>query len=36
MRAEGDDALLLAVEDLLVSRSVLTVTMQKDAVSKIF
>lgn len=36
MRAEGDDAFLLAVEDLLVSQSVLTVTMQKDAVSKIF
>ena len=34
MRVEGDDDFLLTVEDLLVSRSVLTVTMKKDAVIK--
>jgi hypothetical protein len=35
MRIEGDDDFLLTVEDLLVSRSFLTVTMKKDAVNKI-
>ena len=35
MRVEGDDDFLLTTEDLLVSWSVLTVTMKKDAVNKI-